>query len=142
MKSLAASSAQLLALLRIVSALLFLEAGVFHLFDWPKLPMPAPPPQMAPWLFAAGILEFVGGILLILGLFTRPTAFLMSGMMAVAYWGFHVPAGFWPVANMGAPAILYCFIFLYLAAAGPVAWAIDNVRAHCLDNHASRPSAV
>jgi putative oxidoreductase len=142
MKSLAASSTQLLALLRIVSALLFLEAGVFHLFDWPKLPMPAPPPQMAPWLFAAGVLEFVGGILLILGLFTRPTAFLLSGMMAVAYWGFHVPAGFWPVANMGAPAILYCFIFLYLAAAGPGAWAIDNARARDLNNHASRPSAV
>jgi putative oxidoreductase len=142
MKSLAASSAQLLALLRIVSALLFLEAGIFHLFDWPKLPMPAPPPQMAPWLFAASILEFVGSILLILGLFTRPTAFVLSGLMAVAYWGFHVPAGFWPVANMGVAAILYCFIFLYLAAAGPGAWAIDNVRARGRADHASRAAAV
>jgi len=142
MKSLAASSTQLLALLRIVTALLFLEAGIFHLFAWPKLPMPAPPPQMAPWLFAAGVLEFVGGILLILGLFTRPTAFLLSGMMAVAYWGFHVPAGFWPVANMGAAAILYCFIFLYLAAAGPGAWAVDNARTRDLADPAARRSVA
>lgn len=128
MKRLAASSARILASLRIVSAILFLEAGVYHLFNWPALPMPAAPPQMAVWLFAAGLLEFVGGILLIIGLFTRPTAFLLSGMMAVAYWGFHAPMALWPVANMGVAAILYCFIFLYLAAAGPGAWALDNAR--------------
>jgi putative oxidoreductase len=128
MKILTASSAHFLAILRIVAAALFLEAGVFHLFHWPELPMPAPPPQMATWLFAAGILEFVGGILLIVGLFTRPTSFILSGMMAVAYWGFHAPMGFWPVANMGVAAILYCFIFLYLAVAGPGAWAVDNLR--------------
>jgi putative oxidoreductase len=142
MKSLAASSTRLLAVLRIVAALLFLEAGIFHLFHWPDIPMPAPPPQMASWLFAAGLLEFAGGILLILGLFTRPIAFLLSGMMAVAYWGFHVPTGFWPVANMGEPAILYCFIFLYLAAAGPGSWALDNVRTRELENPAVRRSVA
>jgi len=140
MKNLAASSAKLLAILRVVAALLFLEAGIFHLFHWPAVPMPAAPPEMATWLFAAGLLEFVGGILLILGLFTRPTAFVLSGMMAVAYWGFHVPMGFWPVANMGEAAILFCFIFLYLAAAGPGTWAIDNLRTRELDDHASRRS--
>lgn len=142
MEILAASSAKLLAILRIVAALLFLEAGIFHLFHWPALPMPAPPPQMVTWLLAAGLLEFVGGILLIFGLFTRPTSFLLSGMMAVAYWGFHAPMGFWPAGNMGTAAILYCFIFLYLAAAGPGAWAVDNVRTRDADNHAlGRPVA-
>ena len=128
MKILAAYSAQFLAILRIVTAVLFLEAGVFHLFHWPVSPMPAPPPQMANWLFAAGLLEFVGGMLLILGLFTRPTSFLLSGMMAVAYWGFHAPMGFWPATNMGVAAILYCFIFLYLVFAGPGPWSIDRMR--------------
>jgi len=142
MKNLAASSTKLLAILRVVAALLFLEAGIFHLFHWPAVPMPAAPPEMATWLFAAGLLVFVGGILLILGLFTRPTAFLLSGMMAVAYWGFHVPMGFWPVANMGTAAILYCFIFLYFAAAGPGAWAIDNVRARDPEDHALRRSVA
>jgi putative oxidoreductase len=142
MKNLAASSAKLLAILRVVAALLFLEAGIFHLFHWPASPMPAPPPQMAAWLFAAGLLEFAGGILLILGLFTRPTSFLLSGMMAIAYWGFHAPMGLWPATNMGVAAILYCFIFLYLAAAGPGAWAIDNLRTRELDDHAPpRPVA-
>jgi len=142
MKVLAARSAYFLAILRIVAAVLFLEAGVYHLFHWPTLPMPAPPPEMAPWLFAAGLLEFVGSMLLIVGLFTRPTAFLLSGMMAVAYWGFHVPMGFWPVANMGTAAILYCFIFLYFAAAGAGAWAIDNVRARDPEDHALRRSVA
>jgi putative oxidoreductase len=142
MKVLAAHSANFLAVLRIVAAVLFLEAGVFHLFHWPASPMPAPPPQMATLLFAAGLLEFVGGMLLIAGLFTRPTAFLLSGMMAIAYWGFHVPMGFWPVTNMGAAAILYCFIFLYFAAAGPGAWAIDNMRARDPEDHALRRSVA
>lgn len=127
MKVLAASSAHLLATLRIVAAILFVEAGVFHLFHWPASPMPAPPPQMATLLFVAGLLEFVGGLLLVAGLFTRPTAFILTGMMAVAYWGFHAPMGLWPVTNLGVAAILYCFIFLYLAVSGPGAWAIDNL---------------
>ena len=128
MKLLAASPAHFLATLRIVTALLFLEAGIFHLFHWPALPLPAAPPEMAPWLFAAGVLELSGGTLLLVGLFTRPTSFILSGMMAIAYWGFHAPVNPWPAANMGVAAILYCFIFLYFAAAGPGAWAIDTMR--------------
>jgi len=142
MKSLAASSTQLLAVLRIVSGLLFLEAGIYHLFNWPALPMPAAPPEMASWLLAAGLLEIVGGPLIILGLFTRPVAFLLSGMMAVAYWAFHAPMGLWPAGNMGTAAILYCFIFLYIASAGPGAWALDNARSRDLADPAARHSAA
>src|SRR5687768_12308151 len=136
MKVLAGSSAHFLAALRIIAALLFVEAGVFHLFDWPASPIPAPPPEMATLLFVAGLLEFVGGMLLVVGLFTRLTAFVLSGMMAIAYWGFHAPMGPWPVTNMGVAAILYCFIFLYLATSGPGAWAIDNLRRRYLEEHA------
>ena len=116
------------ALLRIAAALLFVEAGVFHLLHWPASPMPPAPPEMATILTAAGLFEVVGGSLLVLGFMTRPTAFVLSGMMAIAYWGFHAPMGAWPVTNMGAPAILYCFIFLFLSAAGPGALAVDNGR--------------
>src|SRR5256714_15315939 len=72
-----------------------------------------------------GILEFVGGILITLGLLTRPVAFILSGMMAVAYWQFHFPMGHWPVQNQGMPAVLFCFIFLYMAARGPGEWSLD-----------------
>ena len=119
---------QALAALRIVTALLFFMAGVFHLFNFPASPFPPNPPEMAPLMLTAGVLEFVGGLLLLVGFLTRPTAFVLCGMMAVAYWGFHAPMGWSPVINMGAPAILYCFIFLYLVFAGPGAWAVDTVR--------------
>jgi putative oxidoreductase len=121
-----------LAVLRIVTGLLFLEAGVFHVFNFPASPMPTPP-EMAPLMFTAGILELIGGPLILVGLLTRPVAFVLCGMMAVAYWGFHVaPMGFWPVTNYGATAILYCFVFFHLFFAGPGAWAIDNVRARAV----------
>lgn len=117
---------QALALLRIVSALLFLHGGIQLLFGFPASTYPAPPPEMNTLLAVAGTLELVGGLLLLVGLFTRPTAFVLSGMMAVAYWGFHFPMNPWPNNNMGAAAILYCFIYLYLFVAGPGAWAVDN----------------
>jgi len=126
MMSLAKYADRLLAALRIVAGILFLESGVFVLFHWPASTLPQPPASMAGWMLAAGLLELIGGALLVIGLLTRPTAFVLSGMMAVAYWGFHVPMGPWPVTNMGVAAILYCFIFLYLAAAGPGSWAADN----------------
>jgi len=85
-----------------------------------------------PWV--AGILEMVGGSLLIIGLFTVPVAFILSGEMAVAYFMAHFPKGFWPNLNAGEPAVLYCFIFLYIATAGPGPWSIDSLR--------SRPSAL
>ena len=113
-----------LALLRIITALLFIEHGTVKLFAFPApFPMPGPLP---PLLIAAAVIELVAGALVALGLFTRLAAFVASGEMAVGYFLFHAPRGFWPVANEGEGAILFCFIFLYLAAAGPGAWALDK----------------
>jgi putative oxidoreductase len=75
-----------------------------------------------------GLLEAVGGFLLLIGLFTRPVAFVLSGEMAVAYFQFHFPQGFWPVVNQGQPAVLYCFIWLYFSAAGAGPWSVDALR--------------
>ena len=116
---------QVLALLRIVTGLLFLEHGVSKLFGFP-VPFPVHPlPTM---LVAAGVIEVGAGVLVTLGLFTRIAAFIASGEMAIAYWMQHFPKSPWPIANMGEGAILFCFIFLYLAAAGPGAWSIDSMR--------------
>ena len=115
----------LLAVLRIVAALLFLSAGLVKLAGFPTGAQPGQMPILS-LLAVAAILEVVGGILLILGLFTRPVAFVLSGEMAVAYWMVHAPKSFFPVLNQGAPAILFCFIFLYLVAAGPGALSIDS----------------
>ena len=118
---------QLLAILRIVTGLLLLEHATQKFFAFPvPFPMPGPLPPM---LVAAGALELVGGILLTLGLFTRLTAFILAGEMAFAYFIGHFPHGFWPVVNEGEAAILYCFILLYIAAAGPGAWSVDGARA-------------
>lgn len=117
-----------LAALRVAAALLFLETGIFQLFHWPASNLPPAPPEMATLMLIAGVLELVGGLLLAVGFVTRPVAFVLSGMMAVAYWGFHAPMGPWPVINMGVPAILFCLLFLYLVFAGPGAWAVDNLR--------------
>ena len=115
-----------LAVLRIMTALLFIEHGTVKLLAFPvPFPMPGPLP---PLLLAAAIIEIVAGVLILLGLFTRLAAFIASGEMAVAYFLYHLVNGFWPVANAGEGAILFCFIFLYLAAAGPGAWALDNAR--------------
>jgi putative oxidoreductase len=117
---------QALALLRIVAGLLFLEHATSKFFAFPvTFPGPSPLP---PLLMAAGAIELVGGLLITFGLFTRLAAFIASGEMAVGYFMFHFTKGPWPVANMGEPAILFCFIFLYLAAAGPGAWSIDGAR--------------
>jgi putative oxidoreductase len=117
---------QALALLRIVSGLLFLHVGMQLLFGFPAPTYPAPPAEMHTIMTIAGTLELAGGLLLLIGLFTRPAAFVLSGMMAVAYWGFHFPMDPWPANNMGAPAILFCFVYLYIFVAGPGAWALDN----------------
>ena len=116
---------QLLAVLRIVTGLLFLEHALSKFFAFP-VAFPVHP--LPPMLIAAGAIEFVAGILITIGLFTRLAAFIASGEMAVAYFIGHATKGFWPIANMGEGAILFCFIFLYLAAAGPGAWSIDNAR--------------
>src|SRR5215213_4242575 len=113
---------QLLAILRIVVGLLFLEHALSKFFAFP-VPFPVHP--LPPMLIAAGVIELVAGILITVGLFTRLAAFIASGEMAVGYFIGHFPQGFWPLVNKGEAAILFCFIFLYLAAAGPGAWSID-----------------
>jgi putative oxidoreductase len=117
---------QLLAILRIVAGLLFLEHGCVKLLHFPTS-MPLPPGNIGMVIMAAGIIELVGGALITIGLFSRIAAFIASGEMAVAYWMVHVPkGGLWPAINGGGEAILFCLIFLYIAAAGPGAWAIDR----------------
>jgi putative oxidoreductase len=116
---------QLLALLRIVVGLLFLEHGLSKFFGFP-VPFPVQP--LPPLLVAAGVIEVAAGALVTLGLFTCLAAFIASGEMAIGYWTWHFPKSPWPVANMGEGAILFCFVFLYLAAAGPGAWSVDGAR--------------
>jgi putative oxidoreductase len=112
------------AALRIVTGLLFLEHGLSKFFNWPV----AFPTELNPLLTFAGILELAGGILIILGLFTRVTAFVLSGFMAVAYFMAHMPQNFFPIVNQGEAAILFCFIFLWLAAAGAGPFSLDATR--------------
>lgn len=118
---------QALAILRIVTGLLFLGHGLIKLIGFPE---GAEPGQQAltTILGVGGLLETVGGVLIILGLFTRPTAFILSGMMAVAYWMFHAPSSLFPAVNGGDAAILFCFVFLYLVTSGPGAWSLDGAR--------------
>ena len=113
-------------LLPVVAGFLFVQAGGLILFGWfGGMPdQPSPPPLLSQ-TGIGGVLEFFGGIAIMLGLFTRPVAFILSGMMAVAYWQFHAPNGAWPVQNQGLPAVLFCFIFLYIAAQGGGAWSFD-----------------
>jgi putative oxidoreductase len=120
---------RILSVLRIVAALLFMQHGAQKLFGYPppQQPIPSPLPAL---MLVAGILEFFGGLLLLLGIFTRPVAFLLSGMMAVAYFMVHAPQGFYPVLNGGELAALYSFLFLYLSCAGGGAWSVDNMITH------------
>lgn len=118
---------RILAIFRIVAGLIFITAGTMKLFSYPPSPVPVPPLVLLSQMGIGGVLELVGGILIVTGLFTRPTAFILSGMMAVAYFQFHAPGSFWPTVNMGIPAIMYCFFFFYLVFAGGGAWSIDNV---------------
>lgn len=113
-----------LGLLRIVTGLLFLEHGTQKLLNLPPRTMPAP--ELLSLLGVQGLIEIVGGVLIILGLFTRPVAFLLSGNMAVAYFMAHQPKNLFPAVNGGDAAILFCFVFLYLAAAGPGAFSLDR----------------
>ncbi|HEX8469239.1 MAG TPA: DoxX family protein [Allosphingosinicella sp.] len=116
----------LLSLLRIVTAAIFMVHGAQKLLGFPPMPPggAVPPPLSLFWF--GGLLELFGGGLLLVGLFSRPVAFILSGEMAVAYWMFHAPQSPWPAVNMGDAAILYCFVFLYIAAAGPGPWSLDS----------------
>ena len=122
-------SGPLLSVLRIVTGLLFLAHGTAKLLQWPMVEMFKDGVPIASLFGIGGIIEIVGGILIVIGLFTRLTAFVLSGMMAVAYFMFHAPAGFYPILNGGELAVLYCFVFLYFAASGPGPWSVDAKRA-------------
>ena len=117
-----------LAVLRIVTALLFLEHGTQKLFGFPP-PVGGTGPAMFALVWFAAVLELVGGALLLVGLFTRPVAFILAGEMAFAYFLAHAPRNVFPALNGGDAAILYCFIFLYLTVAGPGTWSVDRSRA-------------
>ena len=127
MSSLSKYAPLFLGVLRIVVALLFIEHGTQKLLGFPA-PMQIPG-GLPPLLVVAGFLEIAGGILLLLGLFTRPVAFILSGEMAVAFWMMHFPrGGLYPVLNGGDAAVLFCFVFLYLVFAGPGALSVDSLR--------------
>jgi len=119
---------RILSVLRIMAALLFVEHGTMKLLAFPAA-MPGMSDGLPPLLLVAGIMELAGGAVLAVGLFTRPVAFLLSGEMAIGYFLFHAPHGFYPALNMGEPAVLYCFVFLYLVFAGGGAWGVDAMLA-------------
>jgi putative oxidoreductase len=128
-----------LSLLRIISAFLFIQVGTAKIFAFPGAVMPgggtAPAWSLA-WV--AGVLEAFGGFLLLVGLFTRPVAFLLSGEMAVAYFMGHAPQGLWPVLNQGTDAVFYCFLWLFFSSAGPGPWSLDALRGAAAKNGSIR----
>ena len=117
-------SPRMLSVLRIMTGLLFLEHGTQKLFAFP-----GPGPALTPLLVVQSLLELAGGVLIVIGLFTRPVAFILAGDMAVAYFMAHSPRGFFPTLNGGQLAILFCFVFLYLFVAVGGAWSVDQQRA-------------
>ena len=122
---------QLLSIMRIITGFLFMQHGAQKIFGLLGGSRGGPPPFLSQaWI--GGALEFFGGLLIILGLFTRPVAFILSGMMAVAYFQFHAIARteFWPILNGGELAALYCFVFLYMSAAGGGRWSLDYIWRH------------
>jgi len=121
-------SPRLLSVLRIMTALLFLQHGTAKFFGFPNVSA-FDNLEFVSLLGASAVLELVGGVLLLIGLFTRPVAFILSGFMAVAYFLAHAPQGFYPLLNQGELAVLYCFVFLYFSAAGGGEWSVDAARA-------------
>ena len=115
---------RLLSILRIVAGLSFMTHGTMKMFGFPPAPG-MPPFDPTSWIGVAGMLEVFGGPLIVLGLFTRPVAFVLSGEMAIAYFKVHFPQSFWPTNNGGEPALLFCFLFLYMVFAGPGEWSLD-----------------
>ena len=119
---------QFRSLLRIIAAIMFIQGGTMILFGFP-MSMPAGKPlELFSEIWFAGFLEVFGGAFILIGLCTRPVAFILSGMMAVAYFQAHAPKSIWTVENGGALAVLYCFVFLYFSAAGAGPWSVDALR--------------
>ena len=118
-------SGRVLSIVRIVTGLVFVSAGTMKLFNWPPSGIPGLPVPLASEAGLAGVLEVFGGAAIVLGAFTRPVAFVLSGEMAVAYFQAHFPKSFFPTINDGMPAMLYCFLFLYFAFAGAGDWSVD-----------------
>ena len=116
------------SLLRIVAAKMFLTSGTIILFGFPMARPPGASAPVGSQIWIGGVLEVFGGALLLLGLFTRPVAFLLAGEMAVAYLQFHAPKGWWAVENGGVSAALYCFVWLWFSAAGAGPWSLDALR--------------
>jgi len=125
----AAWTPRVLSILRIMAALLLLQHGLSKFFGFP---MPFPAGGKAPAMFSlfwfAGVIETVGGVLLALGIFTRPVAFILAGHLAFVYFIGHFPRGFYPFVNSGSLAVLYCFVFLYIVFAGGGPWSVDAMR--------------
>ena len=120
-------SGEILSLLRIAASFMFIQHGTQKLFGFPvEERMPYEVMTLNPGL--AGLLEVILGPLLLVGIFTRPIALVLSGLMAFAYFMVHAPQGFWTLANNGDSAVLYCFVFLYIAAAGGGKWSLDALR--------------
>lgn len=124
MNALSAHAPKVLSLLRVVAGLMFVQHGTQKIFGFPA--EARAPFDIMSQMGVGGVLELVGGVLIVLGLFTRPVAFVLSGMMAVAYFQFH-GGSLYPLVNGGELAALYCFVFLYLTFAGPGTWALDNL---------------
>lgn len=120
---------RMLGIFRIVAGVIFITFGTMKLFNFPPMPAGMPPIPVLSQTWIGGVLETFGGALIVLGLFTRPVAFVLAGEMAVAYFQFHFPQSFFPSVNMGTPAIMYCFFFLYLVFAGAGAWSVDGLLA-------------
>jgi putative oxidoreductase len=116
---------RMLAILRIAVGLTFVSTGTMILFNYPKSPVPIPAFDLLSQTSIGGILQTFGGLAIAFGFLTRPVAFVLAGEMAVAYFQFHFPNGFFPGLNGGQPAVLYCFIFLYLVFAGAGPWSVD-----------------
>jgi putative oxidoreductase len=116
---------RMLAIFRVVAALIFITSGSMKMFGYPPMPMAMPPFNLMTEVGIGATLEVVGGLLIVIGFLTRPVSFILAGQMAVAYFQFHAPQSFFPTVNQGIPAILYCFLFLYLMVAGPGAWSVD-----------------
>jgi putative oxidoreductase len=121
---------RMLSVLRIVAGLLFFEHGTQKLFNFPPMPMPGFHIHLMTRMGVAGVLETFGGALILIGLFTRPVAFVLAGEMAVAYFTQHFPKSIYPVVSGGEPAVLFCFIYLYLMVAGGGEWSVDSMIAN------------